>query len=278
MSKPEEYAYAWGAVEESRYLSYVFGPLIALELLVVSEKLNFQVVLGLLLISSLLIHVLTTKSRRYNKEEKIPKLGFWHELFVVRSILRKIWPVYLFLISMFILDASFWTVGVLLGVELSETTVLGKFVMLAYSWPGVIVALFAGRLAHYFDKTKAALVAGVAGSLLLFVGLGLFPAESIFFVVLVSSVLFALVWPEIFATIEDFTLKYSDYRTEVVGLGDSTANIGYVIGPILAGILSTKVGNAQTLMLVSTIPLSAGLAALVLFMWSSRNKVEVENL
>lgn len=269
MSKPDDYAYAWGAIEESRYLSYVFGPLIALELLVLGEKLNFQVVLGLLLISSLLIQILTIKGKRYNKEEKLPKLGFRHELAVIKSVLKKIWPIYLFLLSMFILDAAFWTVGILLGVELSETTALGKFVMLAYSWPGVVVALFAGRLAHYFDKTKAALIAGVAGSLLLFVGLGLFPAEAIFFVILISSTLFALVWPEIFATLEDFTLKYSEYRSEVVGIGDSASNLGYVIGPILAGILSTRVGNAQALMLISMIPLSVGLAALVLVMRAS---------
>ncbi len=275
MSKPDDYAYAWGAIEESRYLSYVLGPLIALELLVLGEKLNFQVVLGLLLISSILIQILTFKSKRYNKEEKLPKLGFRHELVVIKSVLKKIWPVYLFLLSMFILDAAFWTVGILLGIELSETTTLGKFVMLAYSWPGVVVALFAGRLAHYFDKTKAALIAGVAGSLLLFVGLGLFPSEAIFFVVLVSSILFALVWPEIFATIEDFALKYSEYRSEVVGLGDSASNLGYVIGPILAGILSMRVGNIQAMMLISMIPLSVGLAALVLYMRASSKQEEI---
>jgi len=60
--------------------------------------------------------------------------------------------------------------------------------------------------------------------------------------VFLSSLINSFTWPAIRGAYVDYISESRKYENEIVGLNDFSTNIGYVIGPIMAGILSDRIG------------------------------------
>jgi MFS family permease len=126
----------------------------------------------------------------------------------------------------------------------------------------LIVGWFVGSATAKFGKKRTAFLALLSGSLVL-VMLGyltdpLLLIAAVFF----SSMLMSLAWPALRAAFADYIQETGKYEREIEGLEDLYTNIGYVIGPVVAGVLADLVGNSKTF---SVLGVMGVLAAVYLF-------------
>jgi len=85
-----------------------------------------------------------------------------------------------------------------------------------------------------------------------------------------SSMLMSLAWPALRAAFADYIAEAGKYEKEIEGLEDFYTNIGYVIGPALAGFLGYHLGNAKTF---SVIGIVGVITALILWKMTQKKIV-----
>ena len=251
--KPAQHDMGWGVLQAFQSLILLVAPILSISLLNYHENFPFGASIAFFLIG-LAGYVLLRKSFNQKKTEVLaenqPKhpTNRFHEIRVWLVFMKKIWPLYLFLLGLTLLDSSFWTMGALLSEELRDQSFLGNFVITAYIFPSVFMALIARQIARPWGKKKTAFVTAAIGTLILALG-GLFVSGSSFvLVILAASFFLSISFPEMYAVFEDFVARLNHNGNDMVGLEGSATSLGYVIGPILAGFLSTYIGYQKTLM------------------------------
>jgi len=250
--KMEEHAQAWGLVEITRAFAYSLGPIIAGFLLLQSNKTALLIALFFFLLSATVfkIYLWVYPPKKVAEERAVEKLRkhchsrthfkVWLTLF------RRIWPIYLFLVLLFLIDSCFWTVGVLLSEEVKAYSFWGSFILPAYTLPSLFLGFLAGIFAKPFGKKKiafgAALLGGICFALLAFVSQPILMVLLVF----VASCFISLAWPQILATFEDYVVRLKEFGVDMVALQGSTGSLSYVLGPIVAGFLASLLGNKTT--------------------------------
>ncbi|MEI6533656.1 MAG: MFS transporter, partial [Candidatus Roizmanbacteria bacterium] len=143
-----------------------------------------------------------------------------------------------------IYDAFFWTVGPLMTEYFSSTNLGGLF-LVVYTLPTLILGLFVGKINKMFGKKVTAQIACMLSSFLLCTFYFINDPSIILITVFFASCSMAFALPSLNATYSDFVSE-SNYEKQIQALQDFFTNIGYVIGPIFAGILSDMVGNTKS--------------------------------
>src|SRR3989339_847849 len=129
--KKEQHASGWGILYSFRSAAYLVAPLIvgSLSLQVNRSSLYFSLLFlflglaGFTLFSKIFPKKAGTddKQETYAGQERpTVELRIWKILFL------KIWPLYLFVFALFLLDSTFWTVGVLLSEQMRQTHSYGS--------------------------------------------------------------------------------------------------------------------------------------------------------
>ena len=79
--------------------------------------------------------------------------------------------------------------------------------------------------------------------------------------VFIASFCFAISWPSINGAYADYISESEHFEKEIEGLEDFSMNLGYTIGPMMAGFLADRAGNLQSFALfaVAGAVLSLGL-------------------
>jgi len=159
------------------------------------------------------------------------ELHLWNKLGKVMS------PVLLLTFYLLFIDAFFWTLAPLYA-ENSNLQQFGGLFLTAYVLPELVVGWFIGPLTERFGKKRSAYACLFLGSLIL---------ASFFFVtspilaiavVFVASCFISMAFPIINASYADYICDAPQVEGEIEGLEDFATNLGYVFGPILAGILA----------------------------------------
>jgi hypothetical protein len=264
----QNYSNAWGVVSTFKALAYLVGPVLAGWLLVVGLKFSFM---GAIIfeIFALLGFLAFTKSLRSNRfhsqplpETNNPPLNILSGLRIWWVIIKKIWPVYIFLFLLFLIDSTYWTIGPLISESLRSVHSWGSLFLPAYSLPSLFIGLLISRYGRSSGKKRAAfLSAAIAGAFMIFMGI-IANAALLIFVVLVSSVYLAVSFPEISAVFEDYVGRLQNHGDEMVGLQGSAVNLAYILGPVLSGSLAALVGNRGTFSVIGIIVLVYSLLAL----------------
>src|SRR6185369_1322655 len=107
--------------------------------------------------------------REVVKEEVTKRYGFAKEFAIWRSLLKKVWPLYLFILSIFILEATFMSVGILATEHLRQESFWGSFLIAAYVLPSLFTGLLVQKLGIKLGKKRVAFVSGAIGGLLIFI-------------------------------------------------------------------------------------------------------------
>lgn len=256
--KPDEHISSFGVIEVFRAAGYLIAPILA-GILVVDfvGKSAFGaawlfIILGFVFYLVMLI-LLKNEKRDYLVEFKLRPINFVRKIALLKRIGRKIFPV-LFLTSLFfIYDAFFWTIGPIYIQNLADKGPLSGSILTAYTLPALILGWFVGSVVEKYGKKKSMFIPFIFGFLILVI----FPfVESI---VLICLVVFA---SSLLTTVSLTTIRgiYTDYihevpkeETDIEALGDFSTNIGYVFGPMTAGFLADKVGNAQSFALLGIV-------------------------
>lgn len=256
----ETYSEYWGYHETMRTITVLTAPAIAL--LVSKTRYEFVYIISLasLAIGYLLFISLTQKSHTENApSHHYSRLN----MKMLKLLVKPILPLYAFTISLIILDASFWTIGILLSQELGETFFLGNFLIIAYTFPGVFAAPFSGYLATRFGKKRTAFTSAIIGSMVLTIGLLFTSPIYLILVVFVSSLFYSLCWPQIFSAFEDYIVRVGRHSDDMISIQDSATNIGYIVGPILAGLLATLYGYSRAFTILALLPLLVAIIGLL---------------
>jgi MFS family permease len=154
--------------------------------------------------------------------------------------------LWLFVVVIFLVDASFWSVGAILSEELRKAHVWGGMVLTVYMLPSLVVGLGVERMARPLGKKRIAFIAGMVYGLLLMM-VGIMPSVPLLLLlILVAATFGAVAVPEILAVFEDFMARLGEFGGEVISLERSAENLAFIVGPALAGAIALVVGFQET--------------------------------
>ncbi|MDZ7587322.1 MAG: MFS transporter [Patescibacteria group bacterium] len=172
--------------------------------------------------------------------------GFFQEIKLWLKIDRVLLPVLLMMMTVNIIDAFFWTIGPILAESFKDIHPMAGLFMTAYTLPPLLVGWLVGGATVKLGKKRTSYFALLLGSLIL--SLMKFIDQSIIIIldVFMASFFIAFSWPAIKATFADYIKETERYEKEIEGLVDFYTNLGFVFGPIMAGIIADQVGIQNT--------------------------------
>lgn len=251
---------AWGVGGMFLNFAYFLGPLAATFLLARGPTITEAVVIGLLFCSLALVwafrefkeHVDVAQQQDINPFEELRR---WS---VLSSV---IWPAIMMTLVLGCIDATFWVTGVLWSEKLSQTSLLGNFILPFYQFPPLLVGIMIAKWGVYKGKKILAerflLVAG-----LLLACLGLFSSIPVILgLVFLSSVALSLTYPLLEGVYTDIVARMGKEKKDLIGLINAVSNVSYVLWPPLAGIIATLLDQRLTFAIIGGM---AALMALVL--------------
>ena len=240
--KKENSSY-FGIVEIFRALGGMLTPLIIG--LVVVDRVDWRafslgwVFLGVGFVFFLILLVLTRQNRSTKEisAEYPRRKNLFTELHLWKKIGRLISPVLFLTFFLFFTEAFFWTLAPLYA-ETANLKAFGGLFLTAYTLPALLVGWFVGSLTKRFGKKRTAFVGVLIGSLILS-SFAFWPDSIISIVaVFLASVFISLSLPAINSAYADYISEAPQVEGEIEGLEDFAFNIGYMAGPVSAGILA----------------------------------------
>lgn len=243
---PAQHLWAWGALVMVKDVAWVIGPFLAATLdgsapqrPLFAALAAYGVGIMLFFVRFIFIRSKATEVSGHRVEEKHSlreEIGIW------RTYGKAIWPLLLLMLLFFLIDASFFSIGPVFAEFLHSKHPLGNLFVTMYTVPTAIFILATGIMAKRFGKKRSAFLSGV------FAGLGLIimsrtsSVMGILISTFIASIGLGVLYPELMACFEDYVSRAKKYGNDIVGLTAIMGSIGYVVGPIVNGFLSDRIG------------------------------------
>lgn len=248
-SRSDEHCKTFGILGVFRSLGYLIAPIIA-GLVVVNaiDIFPFSLSVSFIFITFIFYLLLIDFSPKKDSPNFDPHPHYRHynfirEFSILGKIARILFPVLVFNITIFVYDAVFWTIGPIFSQAFPHFKDFGGFFMTAYTLPVLIVYWWVNPIVKKFGKKRTAYISFLLGSLFLIPICFIKEPLIIITLVFISSFLGSVAWPAIDGAYADYITESSHYEKEIESLTDFTCNIGYIIGPIFAGVMADLVGN-----------------------------------
>ena len=240
-------------------LGYLIGPLL-IAYLISSWSLSLSSIsfVYLFLSISLTLYVvlfsLSSSAEFFQPEPNSTKSIHWGaELKLWKKFGRVLWPVLIFNTTFFIFEATFWTLGPIFSQQFPDVKNFSFLFMGVYIFPSLFVIKFAQMITNRFGKKRTAYVSLIISSIFLLPFAIISNPIILLLMVFFSTIFATLAWSAIGGAFVDYVAESDINDNEIIGLKDFSANIGYVIGPTLAGILSDQFGIRGTFTILSII-------------------------
>ncbi|EKD56802.1 MAG: hypothetical protein ACD_58C00092G0016 [uncultured bacterium] len=248
-----EHSSSFGVIRVFQSLGYAFAPLFAG--LVIGEIVGFKPILlaGIFLAMAFVFYIVLIKVSKTSLANQVideiedtkPRNTFF-EIKLWIKIGKKMMPVLVLTTFLFIIDALYWEIGPLLGKNFPSFGQFEGIFVTAYSLPPLIVGWFVGEITKKYGKKNTAYYSLLLGSLiLLFLSFTQNP-YLVIFIIFASSFFIDISMPSVNGCYADYISEDSDVEKEIEGVEDLFTNLGYIIGPVLAGICADLFGTAQT--------------------------------
>jgi len=159
---------------------------------------------------------------------------------------RKVWPIVIMSITLGIIDAVFWTIGAVYTVELARINFWGRWFLPIYALPSLFVGFIVAKKGIVQKKKRMAIKFFLLSGL--FLGM-MSMYSSIFWqlmTVFCSSLALAITYPLLEGIYSDIIRRMGRQRRHMIGLCNSTTSISYIVGPIIAGFVDSRVGSIMT--------------------------------
>lgn len=262
-TEKDEHSASFGIVQVFKALAGIIAPLIAGLLIV--DFVDWKTFAGSFVFLSIgflfliFLLVLTRKKKMTvidNDEccdEKKLK-NFLNEIHLWKSIGKYIFPALILTFFLYTVEAFFWTIGPIY----SETLGLGEFnglLLTMYSLPSIFVGWFISKLTDKYGKLKVAYASFLVASILLsgFALVSMYlPVLTIGLTFLVA-VMVAISFPSVNGAYADYISDIPKVEKEVESLEDFFTNMGYVVGPILSGILADFFGAEKAFSFIGVV-------------------------
>ncbi|MFA5025177.1 MAG: MFS transporter [Candidatus Shapirobacteria bacterium] len=247
-SEKEEHCQNFGIVSIFKSVGYLIAPIIA-SLIITDQIISMSPLIYaflFLIISAVFFVVLTSYSTRrgfhQGLEAKRKSIDWLRELKLWKNVSSILYPVLIFNTMLYIFDSTFWTIGPMFAENFKNVKDFSGLFMTTYTLPMLVTGWFVEPITRKFGKKRTAYFSFLGSSLLL-ISFGFIKNPYILLgVSLVSATLGSIAWPAIKGAYVDYITESKKYQGEIEGLNDFTTNIGFVIGPALAGITADWFG------------------------------------
>ena len=274
-----EHSSSFGLIHVAGALGYLVAPVLAG--LVVGYAIDWKpfVMAWLFLIISLCFFAIFSASQKRKEPnenldigERVKPINLLLEFSLWHRIGRVIAPILILTCLINVIDSFFWTVGPLLAESFAKYHEFAGFFMVAFTLPPLLVGWGVGSVTAKYGKKKTAFAGFIIGSLILSL-MFLFNEPLILAaVVFLSSSCIAFSWPAINGVYADFIGETNSLSREVESMADFFGNIGYIIGPIMAGFLADRLGNQAAF---SVLGIITALVAVILFKMTPK-KIKID--
>ncbi len=169
-----------------------------------------------------------------------------HQLQLLFKIGKQLLPVLVMTTMTCINQSFFWTIGPLVAEHVSDLGELGGLFLSSYLLPPLLFGWFVGSVTQKYGKKRTAVTAFLLSSVVI----STLPLAQngyvLLAVVFISATFSSFVQPSLLGTYADYISESKTVEKEIQGLNDLFYNIGWVLGPILAGLCADLFGNKQS--------------------------------
>ena len=243
-----EHSSSFGILWAFRSLGYTLGPIIigllAAEVLSYKPFLSMWIALGISAIFfGILLYLTANKDVEYLKKSPPHKVLHLSEFTIMVKIGKQIFPVLILTTFLWVIDAFFWTIGPLMLHSVHETSFLSGIFVTMYTLPATIFGWLVGKSSKKLGKKKTALIACCSASFIFTGFVFATSAVALMATAFLASCCLSICLPLINGVFSDFIARDSEHEKEIEALQDLFTNLGYIIGPILAGFLADQIGS-----------------------------------
>lgn len=249
--RKDDYTYTWGVFMVIAAIAYVLGPAVASLLIEYNVLSIFFLSIFITSIALILFLKLNLSDNLHNtsqndQEKRQLKLEFG----VWKTLMTKLHFIWVLAFVTGILDATFWTVGILYAENLKHTSPIGSLFFLLYILPSTYIGIFAGKHKQFKmgKKRITFITTGLAGLLIFITGFDL-KFLHLLALVFVAANFRAYAFPTLSATFEDYIKRAGYFKNDLIGLEQSATSVAYIVGPIIAGALGLFIGYQYTIAL-----------------------------
>lgn len=235
----------WAILGTFKNLAYFLGPILAGWLLL-SGKYVLAGVCGILTIIGVLVLIFTSGRHERPISVEISEVNLWRELCHWKVLFVHVWPILIVSIFLGLIDATFWTTGATWTEILSKESFWGRLLLPAYQMPALFMGFVVARWGVYKGKKKMAIKFLILTSLFLMLLIFNLPTPFYIVCIFMSSLMLGVTYPLIDAVYSDMIARMGRERKHLLGLSNSTTSIAYIIGPAIAGFITSLVGNKMT--------------------------------
>ena len=267
----EEYASSFGVLQVFQAVGLFFAPIFT-GFLIADYVDNKPFVLALIFLAISIFFFVTLmrfKDAGINDQSHPRRINLLAELNIWKTVGRVIFPVLILTAILSIFNSFFWTIGPLWAEGFGgQYHQFAGFLIGAYTLPALVTGWMVGSVTAVHSKKRSAFFALLAGSAIL-VTLSLFNSPvAVILIVFAASCFISMAWPAINGTYADYISESLSLEREIEGLQDFFRNIGYVVGPIIAGFLAQLFGNKDSFACLGLIGI---LMAVILLLFTPRN-------
>lgn len=238
-------AAAWGFAGIFVNLAYFLGPFIAQELLSHGVLIT-QGSIIIFLVTALIILTLSKNGRETVGDVNLENISPIRELGHWAILTKAIWPALGIGLILGVIDATFYTVGAVWTEKLSMVNSWGVWFLPLYLLPSICIGIpLSSWNIEHGKKKLAEIFLGISG--IFFVGITFHSSVGwqLAMVALASSAL-AVCYPLLDGVYTDFLTRMGSDKKDMMGLTGSVINVSYIIWPVFAGIIASKVGEKMT--------------------------------
>jgi predicted MFS family arabinose efflux permease len=245
------HAWAWGLVAILRSLAYTLGPLITSSTFAQSRHLPlyYAIIFNGIAVSLFFLHLVVEKKRRKNfdvifdEQAKTPVRSLRETFQIWKTLDKVIWPLLILLTLFHLFETAIFTVGPLLSESLKAQHELGGLFMSMYSIPGIFVGFFLQRLSARWGKKKLSFIGGILGGFVA-ITMGSFQAISMILIeAFITAFWFSIMQPLLLAVFEDLIARGEQVANDLITMTALTSSFSFVVGPIINGYLSDRLGS-----------------------------------
>ncbi|MBP9690999.1 MFS transporter [Candidatus Woesebacteria bacterium] len=236
----------FSVIDFAKSLGYVVAPIVAGILIeehvpgIVFVLAGVFLSIGFLVYLVLNSHVPQSTLSAETHHRKIPAIK---ELVLWVKTARKLHIPLTFILILYVTDSFFWVIGPLFSEDLGALHPFGGLILSAYSLPPLLFEFIVPRITTRFGKKRTAFVAFLCSSVFLMLFAVVTDVVLILVLILLLSTCLTFAYPAIRAAVADYISENPHLSHEIESVADFACNIGYAVGPLLAGIMAQFFGN-----------------------------------
>jgi MFS family permease len=245
--KMSEHSSSFGIVEVFQAIGVSLAPIfVGITIISVVTWQSFVlswIFLGIGVIFYLLLTVITRKQIPIIKSRETKNISRPHINYqLLGKIAKTMLPVLIATFVIYTIEGFYWTVGPLFAENAFFGGPYAGLFLTAFAIPPLFTGWFVGSITKRFHKKRTAFFSLFIGSGL--IALFAFIPTPLLTIPLnfIAGIFIALSYPALSGAYADYVSERPEVEKDIIALEDMAMNTGYIIGPMIAGMLADMVG------------------------------------